>query len=164
MEWIRKTKGPIKIDVGLYLENLIIAELDRCDASDLTVCIGTDSQRKHGGYTYATAVVLVTKGKGGKVISRKTFEKGKIELVRRMSKEVMMSIMTAYELKPIFDKYDVNIEIHADINQNPKYDSNKALKEAVAQISSMGGYFNNYSYRVKPDAWASSTGADKLCQ
>jgi uncharacterized protein len=164
MEWIRKHKGPIKEEIGLYLENLIIAELEKFPASDITVCIGTDSQRKHGGYTYATAVILVTKGKGGKIISRKSFEKGKIELVRRMTKEVMMSIMTAYELKDLFDKYDINIEIHADINQNPKHDSNKALKEAVSQITAMGGYFNNYSYRVKPDAWASSTGADKLCQ
>lgn len=164
MEWIRKHKGPIKEDIGLYLENLIIGELAKFPASDITVCIGTDSQRKNGGYNFATAIILVTKGKGGKVISRRTYEKGKMELVRRMHKEVTMSIMAAYELKDIFDKYDINVEIHADINQNPKHDSNRALKEAVAQIMAMGGYFNNYSYKVKPNAWASSTGADKLCQ
>lgn len=164
MGWVRKTKGPINTSIDVYLENLIKTELSLYSADDITVCIGTDSQKKNHGYQFATAIILVTKGKGGKIISEKSFKKGRMDIVERMTLEVNMSIMCAYELKDLFIKYGVNVEIHADINQNPKHKSNKALSGAINHISSMAGFFENYSYKVKPDAWAASTGADHICK
>ena len=164
MGWIRKSKGKIDSPIEVYLENLIKVELTKYSANDITVCIGTDSQKKDKGYNFATAIILVTKGKGGKVMSNKTFQKGRMDIVERMAQEVNMSIMCAYELKELFDKYDINVEIHADINQNPKHKSNKALKGAINHINSMAGFFTNYAYKVKPDAWASSCSADRECK
>ena len=164
MGWKRKRLGDINVPIEVYLEELIKVELKRALPEDITVCIGTDSQKYHKGYKFATAIILVTKGKGGKVMSKTHYEKTRIDIVERMTKEVNMSIMCAYSLIDLLNKYKVNIEIHADINQNPRHKSNLALKSAINYINSMAGFFTNYSYKVKPDAWAASTGADKLCK
>ena len=76
-----------------------------------------------------------------------------------MIKEVADSIEVAYELCPIFDKYDVEMEVHADINTDPQFKSNIALKEAMGYIMGMG-----YTFRAKPEAFASSYCANKAVQ
>jgi predicted RNase H-related nuclease YkuK (DUF458 family) len=55
------------------------------------------------------------------------------------------------------DKYEVALEVHADINTDPHFQSNVALKEAMGYILSMG-----FVFKAKPDAFASSTCADKV--
>jgi len=75
-----------------------------------------------------------------------------------MMKEVSKTIEVACEISPLLDLYDIKLEIHADINPDVKFDSNKALSEAVGYMLGMG-----YDFKVKPDAWAASKGADKLC-
>jgi hypothetical protein len=61
--------------------------------------------------------------------------------------EVGKSIEVAYELSPLLESYGFNVEIHADINPNPKHDSNKALQQAVGYILGMG-----YDFKIKPEA------------
>jgi predicted RNase H-related nuclease YkuK (DUF458 family) len=56
------------------------------------------------------------------------------------------------------DLYEIPLEIHADINPSTKYESNKALTEAVGYILGMG-----YNFKIKPESWAASTGADNFC-
>nr|MBX2846671.1 ribonuclease H-like YkuK family protein [Saprospiraceae bacterium] len=58
---------------------------------------------------------------------------------------------------PLFDLYDVDLEVHADINTNPQFKSNPALSEAMGYILSMG-----YQFKAKPDAVAASSCADKM--
>jgi len=72
--------------------------------------------------------------------------------------EVGKSVEVAYELAPLLDLYDIPLEIHADINPDPNHESNKALQQAVGYILGMG-----YEFKVKPDAWAASSAADKKC-
>ena len=72
--------------------------------------------------------------------------------------EVGKSVEVAYEVAPLFDLYEIKLEIHADINPNPEHDSNKALQQAVGYILGMG-----YEFKIKPDAWAASSAADKKC-
>jgi hypothetical protein len=55
------------------------------------------------------------------------------------------------------DLYEVKLEIHADINPNPMFESNKALQQSVGYILGMG-----YNFKIKPDAIASSSCADKI--
>ena len=74
-----------------------------------------------------------------------------------MITEVAKSIQIAYELCDLLDQYDVDLEVHADINSNPQFESNVALKEAIGYIMGMG-----FAFKVKPDAFASSSCADKL--
>ncbi len=88
-----------------------------------------------------------------------TFKNTDKELVNeRMVFEVGKSIEIAYELAPLLDLYEIPLEIHADINPDPAHDSNKALQQAVGYILGMG-----YEFKIKPDAWAASTAADKKC-
>lgn len=75
----------------------------------------------------------------------------------RMLVEVARSIEIAYELCDLFNKYEVDMEVHADINTNPQFKSNEALREAMGYILGMG-----YAFKAKPDAFASSCCADKL--
>jgi predicted RNase H-related nuclease YkuK (DUF458 family) len=55
--------------------------------------------------------------------------------------------------------YDVDLEIHADINTNPGFKSNAALSEAMGYIRGMG-----FAFRAKPHAFASSSCANKMVQ
>jgi hypothetical protein len=74
----------------------------------------------------------------------------------RMLVEVAHSIEIAYQLCDLFNLYDVDMEVHADINTNPHFKSNEALREAMGYILGMG-----YAFKAKPDAFASSCCADK---
>jgi predicted RNase H-related nuclease YkuK (DUF458 family) len=71
--------------------------------------------------------------------------------------EVNKSIEVAYELCSLFTKYDVDMEVHADINTNPQFKSNDALREAMGYILGMG-----FVFKAKPDAFASSSCANKM--
>jgi len=55
------------------------------------------------------------------------------------------------------DKYDVDLEVHADINTNPQFKSNPALHEAMGYILAMG-----FAFKAKPEAFASSSCANKM--
>jgi hypothetical protein len=87
----------------------------------------------------------------------KESDQRKIGLKERMINEVSKSVTTAYELCPILEKYNVGLEVHADINTDPNFKSNIALKEAMGYIMGMG-----YEFKAKPHAFASSCCADKV--
>jgi hypothetical protein len=78
-------------------------------------------------------------------------------LKERMLLEVSKSIEIAYEICDILIEYGIDMEVHADINTNPQFKSNDALKDAMGYILGMG-----FSFKAKPDAFASSCCADKI--
>jgi len=82
---------------------------------------------------------------------------GKMSLKERMIMEVARSIEVAYELCDLLDVYGVELEVHADINTDPSFQSNTALKEAMGYILSMG-----FVFKAKPEAFASTCCADKV--
>src|SRR3546814_11239467 len=65
----------------------------------------------------------------------------KLSIRERMLNEVQKSIEVAYSLCDLLDLYDVDMEVHADINTNPQFKSNVALHEAIGYILSMGVVF-----------------------
>jgi len=71
--------------------------------------------------------------------------------------EVSKSIDIAYQLCDLFIKYDIDMEVHADINTNPQFKSNEALREATGYILGMG-----FAFKAKPEAFASSSCANKM--
>lgn len=168
MKWKRMDSGPIKVSLVDYLENLFEQELE--SGKTLKVCIGTDSQRKGKGYSFATVIVVATYedlgdgvivGRGSKVIGAnyksEKYAKDKSGVKERMLFEVSKSIEVAYEISTLLDLYDIPLEVHADINPDVKWESSKALSEAVGYILGMG-----YDFKVKPAAWAASKSADKM--
>jgi predicted RNase H-related nuclease YkuK (DUF458 family) len=49
------------------------------------------------------------------------------------------------------------MEVHADINTNPQFKSNEALREATGYILGMG-----FAFKAKPEAFASSSCANRM--
>ena len=127
--------------------------------NELKVCIGTDSQVKARITEFATVIVFIRKGKGAFMyIHIETTEQG-MSIKQRMLMEVAKSIEVAYGLCDLFTIYNVDMEVHADINTNPSFKSNDALKEAMGYIMGMG-----FAFRAKPFAFASSNCANKIVQ
>ncbi|MCG2613954.1 ribonuclease H-like YkuK family protein [Terrimonas sp. NA20] len=126
---------------------------------ELKVCIGTDSQVKGRGTEFATVIVFVRKGKGGFMYINEAISGVKMTVKERMLLEVSKSVEVAYELNRLFTLYNVDMEVHADINTNPDFKSNHALKEAMGYITGMG-----FEFKAKPAAFASSACANKIVQ
>lgn len=125
----------------------------------LKVCIGTDSQVKGKETEFGTVIVFIRKGKGGFMYIHNETTEQKMSIKQRMLTEVAMSIDVAYGLCRLFTLYDVDMEVHADINTNPSFKSNDALKEAMGYIMGMG-----FAFKAKPEAFASSSCANKVVQ
>ncbi len=125
----------------------------------LKVCIGTDSQVKGKETEFATVIVFIRKGKGGFMYIHNETSKQKMSIKQRMLMEVSKSIEIAYALCRLFTIYNIDMEVHADINTNPNFKSNDALKEAMGYIMGMG-----FVFKAKPHAFASSSCANKVVQ
>lgn len=155
MSWRRLDGQRIELPIKDAVEKTIIREKEL--GHKLKVCIGSDSQVRGGSVEYATVIVFLREKKGGFMFIQNSRENRKMSLRERMIFEVSKSIEVAYALCDLLDKYDVALEVHADINTDPLFESNTALKEAMGYILSMG-----FVFKAKPDAFASSSCADKV--
>ncbi|MFN3528332.1 MAG: ribonuclease H-like YkuK family protein [Bacteroidia bacterium] len=146
---------PLNRTLDEVLEEIILR--DRQAGFRVRVCIGTDSQYKGGTTEYATVVVILREGQGGKMLVKKERDKIRLGVKERMLKEVSMSIETAYALLDTLNKLNVPLEVHADINSDPQYKSQASYAEAKGYILGMG-----FEFRAKPFAFASSSCANKV--
>lgn len=154
-QW-RKLNGE---KIRIPIEDEVKATLERETAmgNELKVCIGTDSQVKGKETEFATVIVFIRKGKGGFMYIHNETTLQKMSIKQRMLAEVAKSVAIAYPLCTIFSKYSVAMEVHVDINTNPNFKSNDALKDAMGYIMGMG-----FAFKAKPDAFASSSCANKI--
>jgi len=155
MDW-RRLNGQ-RIDQPLLeaVEAIIKRELDA--GYKLKVCIGTDSQVMSEEVHFATVIVFLREKRGGFMFISNDRSQRKMTLRERMILEVGRSVEVAYSLCHLLDAYNVALEVHADINTDPAFESNVALKEAMGYILAMG-----FEFKAKPDAFASSSCADKV--
>ncbi|MCD2258355.1 ribonuclease H-like YkuK family protein [Psychroserpens luteolus] len=137
------------------IENAIVKE--QKNGHRLKICVGSDSQAYKSHVEYATVIVILREGKGGFMFMRNYKGTKYIGIKERMLKEVTMSVEVAYSICDILDTYNVELEVHADINTDPKFKSNVALKDAMGYILGMG-----FVFKAKPYAFASSSCADKV--
>lgn len=150
---------------GEYLKNYIADEVHGAILREkelghtLKVCIGTDSQVKGSQTEFATVIVFVRKGRGGFMFLNNETTRERMSIKQRMMTEVSRSIEVAYHLSNVFSDHSVDMEVHVDINTSPLYKSNDALKEAIGYITGMG-----FSFKAKPEAFASSCCANKVVQ
>jgi uncharacterized protein len=155
MLWRKFSGEQLRMPVKSAVEEAIVRETKA--GYKLKVCIGTDSQ-VHGAETeFATVIVFLREKRGGFMYISHDKTTHKYSIKERMLVEVARSIEVAYDLCDLFNKYDVDMEVHADINTNPQFKSNEALREAMGYILGMG-----YAFKAKPDAFASSCCADKI--
>ena len=155
MIWRKFNGDPIDLPIYDAVEHAIHHETQM--GFRLKVCIGTDSQVKGIETEFATVIVFLREGHGGFMFIHNEKTKQKYSIKERMLVEVAKSIEIAYELCNLFTKYDVDMEVHADINTNPHFKSNDALKEAMGYILGMG-----FAFKAKPEAFASSSCANKV--
>src|SRR3954471_17106131 len=155
MLWRKFNGEPLSLPISQAVETAIKRE--RQNGFKLKVCIGTDSQVKGRDTEFATVIVFLREGHGGFMFIHNEKTTHSYSIKERMLVEVAKSIEIAYELCNLFTQYDVDMEVHADINTNPQFKSNEALREAMGYILGMG-----YAFKAKPDAFASSCCADKM--
>ena len=155
MLWRKFTGEPLDLPIKDAVEKAIKRET--AAGNKLKVCIGTDSQVKGYETEFATVIVFLREGHGGFMYIHNEKTKQKYSIKERMLVEVAKSIEIAYELCYLFTQYDVDMEVHADINTNPHFKSNDALKEAMGYILGMG-----FAFKAKPEAFASSSCANKV--
>lgn len=155
MLWRKFNGERIQLPIKDEVKNAIIRETR--NGFHLKVCIGTDSQVKGAETEFATVIVFLREGHGGFMFIHNEKTRKQYGIKERMLVEVARSIEIAYELCDLFTEYDVDMEVHADINTNPQFKSNEALREAMGYILGMG-----FAFKAKPEAFASSSCANKV--
>ena len=154
MLWRKFSGEKIVLPIKEAVKRTIVEE--SAIGNKLKVCIGTDSQVKGEVTEFATVIVFLREKSGGFMYIHNDKTSQKYHIKERMLLEVAKSIEIAYELCDLFIEHHVEMEVHADINTNPQFKSNDALKEAMGYILGMG-----FAFKAKPEAYASSCCADK---
>ena len=155
MNWRKFNGEPIQLRIKDQVRKTIEAEI--ANNNKLTVYIGTDSQVKQNITEFATVIVFLREKSGGFMFMHNDKTSQQFHIKERMLLEVSKSIEIAYELCDLFIEYDIEMEVHADINTNAQFKSNDALKDAMGYIMGMG-----FAFKAKPDAFASSCCADRV--
>ena len=128
----RRLNGQQIADLKATVEDVILRE--RAAGHKLKVCIGSDSQAYSKCTEFATVIVFLREKRGGFMFIHNDKTQQPMSIKERMLVEVSKSIEIAYKLCDLFDRYDVDLEVHADINTNPQFKSNVALNEAMGYI------------------------------
>lgn len=155
MKWRRLNGQAIELPIKEAVRKTLVKEI--AAGNKMKVCIGTDSQVRGKDTEFATVIVFLREKKGGFMFINNSNSKISMGIRERMILEVSKSIEVAYALCDLLDAHDVELEVHADINTDPHFQSNVALKEAMGYIIGMG-----FQFKMKPDAFASSSCADKV--
>lgn len=139
--------------------------LIQCNA-ETKIYLGCDSVRyidRKGApmARFATVAIVHMNGKNGcRIFSNISHERNyDVKASRpkiRMMKEVQKVCELYVQLAPFIDEFD--IEIHLDINTDPKHGSNCAANEAAGFVLGMTGI----EPKLKPESWAASFGADGI--
>ena len=124
-----------------------------------SIYIGTDSCVDKNRCVFATAICLhgANEQSGGKYFFRRVFFKRKkfSSLVHRISHEVQQSIELALLLSE--DIPPTKIELHIDISPANKGHGTSKFADMLTGYARASGF----EYKIKPDAWASQSVADK---
>jgi len=123
------------------------------------IYIGTDSFINKSKCVFATAICLhgADKQVGGKYFFRRvSFEREKFsELVYRITHEVQQSIEIALVITAIVP--DAEIELHLDISPANKQNGTSQYADMLTGFARGSGF----NFKIKPNAWASQSVADK---
>ena len=128
-------------------------------AKNPKIIVGTDSQITDNKISYVTTIVVLNVGFGGQFIYNKQFEnltKNLLIMQNRLYYQVVKSVDIAKMIDKIIKPLNLKVQqIHADVNSNKKFKSNKIISACISFIDS-----NGYIPIVKPNAYVSSKIAD----
>lgn len=142
----------------------IAAEFIRKSSEASSVYIGADSVRFKRGFnkdgsdkwfaTYATVIVVhKDSSKGAKVFYTIETLPDYGQIRTRLLTEVQMSLDAFEGIKDAVGGR--HLEIHLDVNPDPKHASNVVANEASGWVKGLG-----LVAKIKDEAWAASTAAD----
>ena len=137
------------------IKDIILEYVDR----GARIYIGSDSFTSQDKVCFASTICLHGPSLGGRYFFFKEFEKSNnfIQLVTRITEETRRSV----EIASLFmDEYNFDpssIELHLDVSP---FGANNGTSKYSDMLK---GYVQGFGvdYRLKPDAWASQTIADK---
>ena len=118
--------------------------------------IGTDSMYVNGKCTFAVVIAFHNdKLKVAKYYYQKLTNRGKLfnDIKVKLLKEIDLSIEAAQQVQTMVE--NAIIEVHADIGINKSNYSSRLHKTIRQWVKNLG-----YTFKVKPDSWASSSIAD----
>ena len=126
-----------------------------------SVYVGADSIRfKRNGLwfaKYSTVVILHMDSKhGGKIFHKNVEMRDFGNLRQRLITEAGFAIEAATEIVDVIG--DRHLEIHLDINPDPKHKSNIAVKEALGYVKGTTGL----DAKIKPESFAATHAADHV--
>lgn len=143
-----KDNGTAVLDPKAYVANWLQNNLN----SELH--IGCDSKVKGSQVKYSVSICMRQIGAGvHEIYSSKILPKQN-DTYHRLWTEVNMVVELAEKLADLAE-----INVHLDLNRDPKFLSHRLLESSVGYIKSLG-----YNAIAKPDAWAASSSAHSRCQ
>ncbi len=136
--------------------NEMIAKIKGHVRKNEKLFIGTDSQLSSESCTFATALCLYSKSKGGTYFFKKQKVKNKKygALKIRMLEEVHKTIEVAFLV--LEETPDAQIEIHIDIGSTSRSKTRIYVDELRGWVTAAG-----FDCKIKPNAWASASIADR---
>jgi len=136
----------------------IFQNIDEYAARGGKIFIGTDSQLKNEACVFATAICLHgAKGEGGGKYFVKRFSdtcNSNSVLRLRMMKEVQHSVDIG--LRVLERNQDAEIELHIDVGSSPRSKTRGYVDYLKGWATAVG-----FPCKIKPNAWASASVADK---
>ena len=126
-----------------------------------SVYIGCDSIRirknKQWYAKYSTVIIVHMDSKRGCKLFHESVDMPDFgNLKQRLLNEVQMAVMAATEIVDVLG--DRHMEIHLDINPNPKHKSSVAVKEALGWVKGSLGL----DAKIKPHSFAATHAADHV--
>lgn len=131
MKNFRTLYGTPVTDVIGYIKNYLV------DKTDVEILIGSDSQSFSNSKTvYGVVIALYTKGKGAHVLCTKETTPFEKNTSYRLMTEVWKAVEIAEFLRE--NNLPKATWIDIDLNPDPRYQSNKVLRQAVGLVEGMG--------------------------
>jgi predicted RNase H-related nuclease YkuK (DUF458 family) len=116
------------------------------------VHVGTDSMQSGRLTHFVTVVVVLTPGKGGRVVYRRDRVPRIRSLRERLLKEVWRSVDLGLQLSPIVQG---ELTVHIDANPVVQHKSSAYVQELVGLVVGQG-----FKALIKPESWAATHAAD----
>lgn len=130
-------------------------EAIRKSSKDSAVYIGCDSLiLANGKVDYSTVIVLHMNSKNGcRVFHNSVKQRDYGNMRARLMTEVQYALAAFHEIEEALGER--KLEIHLDINPDPRYASNCVTAEAIGWVRSLG-----LVAKVKPESFAATSAAD----
>ena len=158
MEWPTTSQWHSGSGIPFLFEDLMIVVKSHMSSSS-KIFVGTDSFVSKGRVAFATAICLHGGSKPSRYFFFKEYQNKKHynNLSSRIIEEARRSVELSSLLITKFEINAENIELHLDVS--PQHLNNETSKFS----SMLKGYISGYGIncKMKPDAWASQSVADK---